>query len=213
MKERAEQMILAMRQGKTDEKDALELLENLRTAVKENPLIGREYGQLIAQLGNAIKSRPQKADLNLVPIGNGFVAIGHKPGGKITFSGMKAAGVSAIVTLLQENEGAAKIGIGTTQAGMKWISFPFSASKPHEGEDKEKVKTLFSQLNDLLSEGETIYIHCSAGIHRTGMISYGLLRYLGYPAEKAKKLLQQLRQVTAEQVGEERLIWGDSFNF
>ena len=63
----------------------------------------------------------------------------------------------------------------------------------------------------MLQQGHKIYIHCSAGIHRTGMITYGLLRYLGKDTNEAKQLLHQLREVTAAQVGDERLNWGDQF--
>ena len=211
MKEQAEKMIQDIHNGKAEEADAIKLLECLRAGVHENPMMGREYGQLIAQLGQALKSRSEKADLTLLPVGKGFLSIGHKPGGKITFGGMKAAGISTILTLLQENEGALQIGMAIEKAGINWILFPFSASKPHVGEDKEKVKKLYAQLNNLLNDGQAIYIHCSAGIHRTGMISYGLLRYLGHDSVEAKMLLKQLREVTAEHVGEERLIWGEDF--
>ncbi len=211
MKKEAEQIIYDLCNGKADVLAAKKLLEDLRKAVKENPLMGREYGQLIAQLGSALRLHSEKAELYLMPVGRGRLAIGHKPGGKITFDGMRIAGVSTIVTLLQENEGAEQIGFATKKAKMNWIGFPFSASKPHVGEDKEKVKKLYAQLSELLDEGETIYIHCSAGIHRTGMISYGLLRYLGHDSVKATVMLKQLREVTADQVGEERLVWGDDF--
>jgi hypothetical protein len=211
MKEEAEQLIENIRNGNAEESDAIKLLENLRKVVQENPMMGREYGKLIANLSWALKLRQQKADLTLLPVGNGFLAIGHKPGGKISFDGMKQTGISTILTLLQENEGAAQIGIGTEKAGINWVLFPFSASKPHEGAEKTQVKKLYAHLKELLNEGHSIYIHCSAGIHRTGMISYGLLRYLGYASAEAKQLLKQLRDVTAEQVGEERLLWGDDF--
>lgn len=50
---------------------------------------------------------------------------------------------------------------------------------------------------------------CSAGIHRTGMVTYGLLRSLGNEKTEAAQILQSLREVTSSQVGEDRLLWGD----
>ena len=110
---------------------------------------------------------------------NGFLSIGHKPGGKLYFEAMKQAGVTIVLTLLQEHEGAEYIGKKAAAIRIEWLWFPFSASKPLDGEEKVKVYSLFSNLKELLKAGERIYIHCSAGIHRTGMITYGLLRYLG----------------------------------
>lgn len=199
-----------IRTGKINDQEITALLSKLRAAIQADPATGREYGQYIAQISQALKQRPEKVELNPVAIGKGYLAIGHKPGGKIPYAGMKAAGVSAVLTLLQENEGAAAIGQGVERAGMQWIWFPFSASRPHQGEDQEQVRELYATLKTLLDDGTTIYVHCSAGIHRTGMVSYGLLRYLGNDAQKARELLKQLREVTYEQVGEERLAWGDT---
>jgi protein-tyrosine phosphatase len=70
---------------------------------------------------------------------------------------------------------------------------------------------MFDRLKDNLEEGHHIYIHCSAGIHRTGMIANALLRYLGYTADESEALIAELRTHTAEGVGEHRLAWGDQF--
>jgi protein tyrosine/serine phosphatase len=55
-------------------------------------------------------------------------------------------------------------------------------------------------------------IHCSAGIHRTGMIANALLRSLGLTADEAKAGLLTMRQVTHDGVGEHRLAWGEQFS-
>ena len=52
-------------------------------------------------------------------------------------------------------------------------------------------------------------VHCSAGIHRTGMFGYALLRAVGLDREASNAKLRELRAVTAEGVGDERLAWGD----
>ena len=56
-----------------------------------------------------------------------------------------------------------------------------------------------------------IYIHCSAGIHRTGMITHGFLRHAGLDATEARAQLKRLRVVTSESVGEDRMTWGERF--
>src|SRR5690606_15236924 len=114
---------------------------------------------------------------------------------KVPFEGLAREGTSAVITLLHENEGAPAIGSKSNAAGIDWIWFPFSASTPHKGDDLQSVFELFGQVHNRLDKGEKIYIHCSAGIHRTGMITYGLLRYIGYEAAEAQKMLAELREV------------------
>ena len=67
---------------------------------------------------------------------------------------------------------------------------------------------MFSEIAKTLETGAGVYIHCSAGIHRTGMVAFALLRFLGLSADEAASGLAHLRKVTAEGVGEDRLAWG-----
>jgi hypothetical protein len=150
--------------------------------------------------------------INWVKIEQGYIAIGHKPGGKISFKSLKESGTTVVLTLLQHHEGACKIGDQLKQMNIEWIWFPFSASNPYSGKKKiGEVLNLFQKLYFFLETGNKIYIHCSAGIHRTGMITYGLLRYIGKEKEEAIRILNEMRVVTALQAGENRLKWGDQF--
>ena len=40
-----------------------------------------------------------------------------------------------------------------------------------------------------------VYIHCAAGVHRAPMMTLAIMRVLGWPLEKAKKLIQERRYV------------------
>ena len=151
------------------------------------------------------------AKIHWLPIGSGYIAIGHKPGGRISFEGLKNAGTSVVLTLLLKHEGAQYIGEKLKQLNIDWIWFPFSASNPHAGKRIYEVLNLFEHLKHCLHEGGKIYIHCSGGIHRTGMVTYGLLRYLGKGKEDAVKMLNDLRVVTALNIKDKLLLWGDQF--
>lgn len=149
---------------------------------------------------------------NLLPlIEKGEVTESTEPGGKISFEGMKLAGVSIVLTLLHENEGAGPIGDALQKQKIEWIWFPFSASRPPEGTKVREVTNLFKSIKDVLQAGMKIYIHCSAGIHRTGMVTYAFLRYLGQDKKTALENLEKLRNITAEGATEERLLWADQF--
>ncbi len=98
-----------------------------------------------------------------------------------------------------------------SRIGIDWIWFPFSASLPHRGDDLLNVRNLYVSIKERLDNPRRIYNHCSAGIYRTGMITYGLLQFLGNDLEKAHRILPALRQVTSDEAGEERLAWCDVF--
>lgn len=73
------------------------------------------------------------------------------------------------------------------------------------------ISSLIIKLADAIKDTETprLYFHCSAGIHRTGFFVYILLRFKGHSSAEAQVQLAQLRQVTADQVGSERLELAD----
>jgi len=75
-----------------------------------------------------------------------------------------------------------------------WL--PLAGAKPVE--DPELliwIKEVFVSLAELLEAGRTVFVHCSAGIHRTGMITNGFLRFLGHDASEAADLLNRMRPV------------------
>lgn len=197
-----------IRSGKASTEEVDRLLEEIRSKMKSSPDLGRELGPLIPAIKKARTSVVIPPPLDWVAVEKGFLAIGHKPGGKISFVGLKAAGATAVLTLLMEKEGAREVGKGVEKAGLKWLWFPFSAVNPA---DNTEVEEQFLRMKQLLEKGGRIYIHCSAGIHRTGMVTYAFLRYLGLDTEEAFANLHKLRKITAEGATEKRIAWGDQF--
>lgn len=78
------------------------------------------------------------------------------------------------------------------------------------GEVHQRMMEALPRLSQLLDEGASLLIHCSAGIHRTGTVAYGLLRWRGESWEEAMELIGQMRLVTLNEVGEKRLRCGDA---
>ncbi len=211
MTEEIQKLLPLIQSGELSKEELDELEGRVRSFIKSDPDSGKTLGPVMSMISQARKKADIRIDINWVPVHKGFLAIGHKPGGRISFEGLKQTGTTAVITLLHENEGALQIGHQLEKQKIIWKWFPFSASSPHSGNQVDQVYDLFSSSEQLLAEGARIYIHCSAGIHRTGMISYGLLRYLGYPEAEALQKLRSLREVTAEQVGSERLQWANQF--
>ena len=205
---RAEGLILQINSGSASEREVELFLTDLKTAMRSSPTLGKELGPLIPKINKAQNSRLEIPQFDWVQVGNGHLAVGHKPGGKISFEGMKQAGVTAVLTLLQENEGSQQIGQALERVQIEWLWFPFSAVRP---QPREETEALFLKMKALLEQQAKIYIHCSAGIHRTGMVTYAFLRYFGLSPEEAMARLAEMRQLTADGATPGRLEWGDGF--
>ena len=78
-------------------------------------------------------------------------------------------------------------------------------------ERRSDIEEMLRQVAAVLRTGGRIFVHCSAGIHRTGMITYALLRSVGLDPLAARDTLALLRKETRDGIGDERLAWGDRF--
>lgn len=147
------------------------------------------------------------SDFNFVPVGNGQISLSHRPGRFIPY--LREMGCTHVVTLLKNSEHAHKFGHAVKQAGLEWILLPVPNGKYPVGEIHTILLDAMPRLVNLLDEGAWMLSHCSAGIHRTGMVTYALLRWRGFDSHAALDLIAQMRLATYEGVGEKRLRWGD----
>jgi protein-tyrosine phosphatase len=145
----------------------------------------------------------------LVRVGTGTLGLSHRPRRK-DVTRLLERGVTHIVTLLAEREGAKEIGEAVRDAGLTWIWCPLANGQPPDAEVTARIQPLLAELARVVEDGAAILVHCSAGIHRTGMFGYALLRQLGLDRSTARSKLMELREVTGEGVGEDRLAWGDA---
>lgn len=141
-------------------------------------------------------------------VGGGQLAIGHRPK-RPALLALRAAGCTHVLTLLSAREGAAQLEQAARDAGLAWIGFPLDNGDPLPRARDTEARALLAELAALLAGGARVFVHCSAGIHRTGMIAYALLRHLGYGPDAARAALRALRAATADGVKEHRLAWGD----
>ncbi|MEL6569606.1 MAG: hypothetical protein AAFQ22_14420 [Pseudomonadota bacterium] len=135
--------------------------------------------------------------------------LGPRPGKK-SKDQIAEYGVSHLVTLLADREDAVASGRIAQQIGADWIHLPI------DGGHIEKLAAfdLAGAFKTLTAAGAiegdaVVYLHCSAGIHRTGFFAYALFRWLGQEPDEARTKLADIRPITADQVGEDRLALAD----
>lgn len=150
----------------------------------------------------------ESAGYNFVKVGNGRMALYHRPRG-VDFKHLREIGCTHVVTLLKESEFAEKIGHQTKNAGLEWVWLPVPNGNYPQGEIHERLLAAMPELSQLLDEGRSILIHCSAGIHRTGTVAYGLLRWRGVDTNEAMRIIGAIRKETAEGMLAKRMRWGD----
>jgi protein-tyrosine phosphatase len=146
--------------------------------------------------------------ITLVRVGAGAVALTHRPKLK-ALAAIRAAGVTHLVTLLSEREGALAVGSAARGAGLEWIWVGLPNGSQPVPPARAEAEAALAVLAGLVDNGARVVVHCSAGIHRTGMFGYALLRTCGLDAGTAATTLTQLRAVTAEGVGPLRLAWAE----
>lgn len=147
-----------------------------------------------------------------VAVGGGRIGLGHRPK-KSVLPELRRQGFTHVVTLLGEREGSAELIKVIVASGLISVWLPLENGEPVT--DIEKLKTIrstFEVLEHELGKGAELFFHCSAGIHRTGMIVNAFLIYLGVGPDEALALLGQLRSVTEAGVTARRLEWGHQFN-
>lgn len=141
----------------------------------------------------------------------GKLEIGHRP--KLSrIAQFKSEGFTHVVTILSEKEGAKKITSLVRSVGLTpiWIDLG-NAKLITERRILHDLKTIFADIQSALLSNGQVYLHCSAGIHRTGMITNALLLYCGFTESEALSLLDHLRPIIRKDVGLDRLAWGRQF--
>lgn len=152
----------------------------------------------------------QAGNLTFVHIGAGALAIGHRPPLR-ALPAMQRAGVTHIATVLSRTERAEDIGAAVKRAGIEWIWIELGSTKSLPQRRKPEIEQGLQAMASVLNGGGRLYLHCSAGIHRTGMVAAALLFHLGRDAAQTRAVLAALRPLTASDMGEARLDWARSF--
>ncbi len=146
---------------------------------------------------------------------NGTIHVGHRP--KLKYLRDNRYGYTHILTLLHKDEGALELGQVIKASGIKWMWLPLwgiikeiDETLPHIKQFTAQLPKLLFTLESILREGGHVFIHCSAGIHRTGTVTAALLYYLGYSDEEVVATLDKIRPIIVRELGD-RIMWARKF--
>jgi hypothetical protein len=136
---------------------------------------------------------------------DGGLVLGPRPGKK-SKAAMAAMGLSHVCTLLGKTESPVVVERIASELGCGWVRLAIAGG----GLDALRaldVETMVARLAEAIEKtpAPRIYLHCSAGIHRTGFFASLLLRLQPIDVDDIPVALAALRSVTAEQVGHDRI--------
>ncbi len=147
-------------------------------------------------------------ELRWVTIGPGRVALSHRPKLK-DIAKLADLGCQRVVTIQGDHETPGQIERAVRQAGLEWTWIRVGNAKYPEGEADQLMRRGLQGLTASLEAGESVLIHCSAGIHRTGMLAFALLRSVGLQEAEALEKIAEMRPQTREGMHKEHLAWGN----
>jgi len=144
-------------------------------------------------------SKNPKSQSFWVPFRAGYITASGAPSIK-KLDLWRAERVTDVVTLLRSDE-MQGLSAASEGLGLNWHHFPLSGRRL-ESADDARVVSKIPELADLLhaSRERRIVVHCAAGMHRTGLFLYILLRSSGLDPGLALQRIEQARKLTAEEL-------------
>jgi protein-tyrosine phosphatase len=148
------------------------------------------------------------SEIHWVPVGKGRLALSNRPKVKAVAL-LRAQGCQRIVTIQGRNEAPGQIGSAAKDAGLEWTWIEVGNGTTPRGDVDLRMRRGLEELVTGLQAGESVLVHCSAGIHRTGMLVFAALRWLGLAEAEALDLIAALRAETRAGLRDEHLEWGN----
>jgi len=166
---------------------------------------GEECRFTVAQSLAKKRQAPAEHVRNGFPVRMGRLVLCGAPSKKVIDSW--AEGLDCVVTLLRDEELHSR-GLDLTILGalsVEWLHLPISGAALESPGDSDAVRAAASAVAERLKSGKTVAAHCSAGLHRTGIVGYLALRLLGWSMGGAFELLGQIRNETRTEL--EKIFW------
>lgn len=149
----------------------------------------------------------EAAALVWTPASQGQIAIGSRPSLK-ALSALKALSpCNCVFSLLHAEEDLAILEQECMKLGLAWTNVQIrGANKQTLRSDiaREAIEMGLNEARKRLAAGESLFIHCAGGVHRTGFFTYTLLRLEGYSRLAALEAIKTMRLRTYQSCGQFR---------
>ena len=124
--------------------------------------------------------------------------------GKARFARWLKRGVTDVVTLQRADEMPSWLPEACEEAGVSWHAFALSGKRLAGEGDGANIEALIAWADGLFGGTETperrIVVHCSAGLHRTGLGLYLLARRAGHGPDGSTGLVTSVRGLTGAEL-------------
>lgn len=166
----------------------------------------------------AKSTNSKKKTFNFYKMKNGSVISCHgRPTRQDIESLYNDYNINYILTLQHQGEHPEKIKKACEQVSdsIKWHNFPLAGANMALLMSKEASKMILDNiilLHSKMKERElNIFVHCAAGIHRTGIILYTILRITGESESSAMEAIKQIRIETYRKCGDNRIQYAEKY--
>ena len=143
---------------------------------------------------------PTPEAVKMMGVKDGGIAIIGRPEHIQTLRNAQEAGVSRVVTLLREPEGAKVIGEVVKELGMEWSHFPIEYFGTMQLQGVDRAKAAVSLVKEEVGAGSRVLIHCFEGVHRSGLITLGAMLGLGIEPIDALYKLYKMRSISYQRL-------------
>lgn len=134
------------------------------------------------------------------------------PGLADDIAAIRAEGVTALVSLNEDRElrlaGLDNLGDAARRRRLAWYYLPIRDFDVPGAEFEQRWRTAGPELRRRLGHGESVVMHCWAGLGRSGMIAARLLVEFGEPPPNAVSLVRRVRRGAIQTAEQEAYVLG-----
>jgi len=121
-------------------------------------------------------------------------------------------GCDQVVTILSPKDRPQNIGAEVEACGLQWHWLKVAHANKITVQESLLFKSLVHTVYEAILDNKSVLVHCSAGLHRTGMFAYALLRHANLDQAAALEAIGQMRLATREALEEKYLMLAEELH-
>lgn len=118
--------------------------------------------------------------------------------------------INYVLTLFNPKENPQEIGKLCKLEGIGWEWWELNGANFLKKTETANIISKLVNLAKMLTDNKiNLFVHCAAGLHRTGAIVYTILRMFGESKKLALMHLEKIRKETRKKVGDHRIEYAE----